>query len=413
VPVVHHGRQGGILYLENNLATEAFTSERIEMMRVLSGTAAISLETARLYEEMKHEVARRTEAEQAARDALAELELLKNRLEAENVYLQEEIRTHHNFEEIVGSSPALLEVLGQVERVAPTDASVLIFGETGTGKELFARAIHSRSSRRDRPLVKVNCGAIAPGLVESELFGHVKGAFTGALQARTGRFELADRGTIFLDEVSELPPETQVKLLRVLQEREFEPVGSSRTMRVDVRVIAASNRRLDEAVRAGRFRADLLYRLNVFPLQVPPLRERPGDIPLLVAFFLSGLAKRLGKPLEGVSRRTLERFTAYAWPGNVRELQNIVERSAILATGPLVEVPIDLLTPTAPAPSSSRSLEDLEREHILGVLKGTAGVIEGPRGAAGVLGMHPNTLRSRMKKLGIGRSQLAIPPSIR
>jgi len=408
VPVVQHGRQGGILYLENNLATEAFTSERVEMMRVLSSTAAIALETARLYEEMKREVARRTEAERAARDALAELKVLKDRLEAENVYLQEEIRTQHNFEEIVGESPVLLDVLGEVERVAPTDATVLVFGETGTGKELFARAIHSRSPRRDRPLVKVNCGAIAPGLVESELFGHVKGAFTGALQARTGRFELADKGTIFLDEVSELPPETQVKLLRVLQEREFEPVGSSRTIRVNVRVIAASNRQLDEAVRAGRFRADLLYRLNVFPLQVPPLRERIDDIPLLVAFFLGNLSKRLGKPLEAVSRRSLERFAAYSWPGNVRELQNVVERAAILATGPVVEIASNLLAPTPPeraAPSaSSGTLEDMEREHILTVLKGTAGVIEGPRGAAGVLGMHPNTLRSRMKKLGIGRT---------
>jgi formate hydrogenlyase transcriptional activator len=245
--------------------------------------------------------------------------------------------------------------------------------------------------------------------VESELFGHVKGAFTGALQARTGRFELADRGTIFLDEVSELPPETQVKLLRVLQEREFEPVGSSRTIRVGVRVIAASNRRLDEAVRAGRFRADLLYRLNVFPLQVPPLRERAGDIPLLVAFFLGNLSKRLGKTLDGVSRRSLERLAAYSWPGNIRELQNVVERAAILATAPLVEIPSDLLAPSPATPmasvaaSESRTLENLEREHILSVLKGTAGVIEGPRGAAGVLGLHPNTLRSRMKRLGIDR----------
>jgi predicted ATPase/transcriptional regulator with GAF, ATPase, and Fis domain len=402
VPVVHHGRQRGILYLENNLATEAFTEARLAMMRVLSGSAAISLETARLYEEMKHEVERRRQAEQAARDALAELSVLKDRLEAENVYLQEEIRTQHNFEEIVGSSPALLQALRQVERVAPTDASVLIFGETGTGKELFARAIHSRSPRRERPLVKVNCGAISPGLVESELFGHVKSAFTGALSTRSGRFELADRGTIFLDEVSELPLETQVKLLRVLQEQEFEPVGSSRTLRVDVRVIAASNRRLDEAVRAGHFRADLLYRLNVFPLEVPALRQRSSDIPLLVAFFLDRLAKRLGKPLERVSRASLERLLSYPWPGNVRELQNVVERAAILAAGSTVEIPPELLATPAAAPAS-QTLEDREREHIVSVLRGTGGVIEGPRGAAGVLGLHPNTLRSRMKKLGIER----------
>jgi predicted ATPase/transcriptional regulator with GAF, ATPase, and Fis domain len=409
VPVVHHGRQRGILYLDNNLATEAFTEARIEMMRVLSSTAAISLETARLYEEMKHEVARRRQAEQAARDALAELELLKNRLEAENVYLQEEIRTQHNFEEIVGNSPALLSALRQVERVAPTDASVLIFGETGTGKELFARAIHSRSPRRERPLVKVNCGAISPGLVESELFGHVKGAFTGAHSNRSGRFELADRGTIFLDEISELPLETQVKLLRVLQEQEFEPVGSSRPLRVDVRVIAASNRRLDEAVRAARFRADLLYRLNVFPLEVPALRERPSDIPLLVAFVLDRLAKKLGKPLERVDRKGLERLVRYPWPGNVRELQNVVERAAILAPGPVVEIPPELLLATPEAQPASQTLEDIEREHIASVLRATGGVVEGPRGAAGVLGLHPNTLRSRMKKLGIERAQAGTP----
>jgi predicted ATPase/transcriptional regulator with GAF, ATPase, and Fis domain len=405
VPMFLHGRQGGILYLENNLASEAFTSERIEMMRVLLGTAAISLETARLYEDMKHEVARRRQAEQEVREALEKVEQLKNRLEAENVYLQEEIRTQHNFEEIVGTSPPLLEALRQIERVAPTDTTVLVFGETGTGKELIARAIHNRSSRGERPLVKVNCGAIASGLVESELFGHVKGAFTGALQARSGRFELADRGTLFLDEVSELPPAAQAKLLRVLQEKEFEPVGSSRTVRVDVRVIAASNRRLDDEVRAGRFRADLLYRLNVFPLEVPPLRDRRGDIPLLVAFFLGRLTKKLGKPLEGVSRRSMERLMSYPWPGNIRELQNVVERAAILATGPLVEVSVDLLGVAESGSIPSRALEDIEREHILSVLKETAGVIDGPRGAAGILGLHPNTLRSRMKKLGIWRSR--------
>ncbi|HSB61022.1 MAG TPA: sigma 54-interacting transcriptional regulator, partial [Vicinamibacteria bacterium] len=404
VPVVHAGRPGGILYLENNLTADAFTSERIEVMRGLSAQAAIALENARLYHEMKEEVERRSRAEHALRAALEELQALKDRLQAENVYLQEEIRTQHNFEEIVGNSPALLEALTKVERVAPTDSSVLIFGETGTGKELFARAIHSRSARRDRPLVKVNCGAIPPGLVESELFGHVKGAFTGALQNRTGRFELADRGTIFLDEVSELPPETQVKLLRVLQEQEFEPVGSSRTARVDVRVIAASNRDLEEAVRAGRFRADLLYRLNVFPLEVPPLRERRSDVPLLVAFFLGRFANKVGKTFEGASRRTIERLMAYPWPGNVRELQNVVERAAILARGPLLEIGGDLIPAGPTGDDASPTLEDMERRHIAGVLRRTRGVIEGPRGAAAILGLHPNTLRSRMKKLGVERA---------
>jgi predicted ATPase/transcriptional regulator with GAF, ATPase, and Fis domain len=403
VPIVHQGRGKGLVYLENNLAPEAFTRDRIEMMQVLSGQAAIALENARLYGDMRHEVERRRGAEGALRETLSELQALKNRLEAENVYLQEEIRTQHNFEEIVGNSPALLESLRRVERVAPTDSTVLILGETGTGKELFARAIHDRSGRRDRPLVKVNCAAIASGLVESELFGHVKGAFTGALQNRSGRFELADGGTIFLDEVSELSLETQVKLLRVLQEQEFEPVGSSRTLRVDVRVIAASNRRLEEDVRSGRFRADLLYRLNVFPLAVPALRDRRSDIPLLASFFVSRAAKKVGKLIEGLSRRSMDRLVSYAWPGNVRELQNVIERAAILATGPLLELEGDLRAASPPASNSSATLEDVEREHILTVLKDTGGVVEGPQGAAGILGLHPNTLRSRMKKLGIGR----------
>ena len=330
-----------------------------------------------------------------------ELEALKNRLQAENVYLQEEIRTAHNFEEIVGNSPPLIEVLDRVQKVAGTDATVLIQGETGTGKELFARAIHSRSARKDRALVKVNCGAIPDGLVESELFGHVRGAFTGALDKRVGRFELANGGTIFLDEVGELPLETQVKLLRVLQEQEFEPVGSSRTVRVDVRVIAASNRNLEEAVREGRFRADLLYRLNVFPVKVPPLRERRSDIPVLAAFFVGGLAKKLGKPLDGFSRRGMEQLTAYSWPGNVRELENIVERAAILAQGPILEPEASLFGDAAPASGSPSALVDVERGHIVSVLKATRGVVEGPRGAAQILGLHPNTLRSRIKKLGI------------
>ncbi|PYQ97829.1 MAG: hypothetical protein DMF96_13200 [Acidobacteria bacterium] len=382
-------------------------------MRILAAQTAISLENARLYENMKSEVERRTAAEQALREALSEVEALKNRLEAENVYLQEEIRTQHNFNEIVGNSPALLDVLRKVERVAPTDSTVLIAGETGSGKELFARAVHSRSRRSDRPLVKVNCGAIAPGLVESELFGHVKGAFTGAIEKRVGRFELANGGTIFLDEIGELPLDAQVKLLRVLQEQEFEPVGSSRTIRVSVRVIAATNRNLDQAVREGKFRADLLYRLNVFPIVVPPLRDRPSDIGLLVGFFSSALARRIGKPIQGFSARSMERLTRYSWPGNVRELQNVVEHAAILAQGPVLDLEgtilDDLVVASEASPGAERSttvlsaesLEDVQRLHILSVLKSTGGVVEGARGAATILGMHPNTLRSRMKKLGI------------
>ena len=272
-----------------------------------------------------------------------EIATLKARLERENIYLREEIRTEHNFEEIVGNSPALLAVLRAVEQVAPTDSTVLIYGETGTGKELIARAIHNRSARKDRALVSVNCSAISAGLVESELFGHLKGAFTGAIERRIGRFELANGGTIFLDEIGELPLETQVKLLRVLQEQEFEPVGSSRTQRVDVRVIAATNRNLQEMVEAGRFRSDLFYRLNVVPLQMPPLRERRSDIPQLVALCVSRFAKRFGKKVEGVSQETMARLMSYPWSGNIRELQNVMERAVVLSTGPTLRLDKDLV----------------------------------------------------------------------
>ena len=357
----------------------------------------------------------REHAEQKLRAALGEVQALKNRLEAENVYLQEEIRTEQRFDEIVGRSPALLAALHKVELVAPTDSTVLIVGETGCGKELFARAVHSRSKRSVRPLVKVNCGAIPPGLVESELFGHVKGAFTGAVEKRIGRFELANAGTIFLDEISELPLDAQVKLLRVLQEQEFEPVGSSRTIRVNVRVIAATNRDLDQAVRDGTFRADLLYRLNVFPIHVPPLRERLSDVGLLVSFFTAGLTRKLGKPVKGFNARSMERLLRYSWPGNVRELQNVVERAAILSPGPVLDVEGSLLASESPAyrgdsqaspttsagPTDKKRLDEVERSHIISVLKTTGGVVGGGKGAAAILGLHPNTLRSRMKKLGI------------
>ena len=266
------------------------------------------------------------------------MEKEKAQLEAQNVYLQEEIRSQHNFVEIVGNSRPLLAVLQQVDQVAPTEATVLIQGETGTGKELIARAIHDRSRRHGHPLVKVNCGAISAGLVESELFGHAKGAFTGALANRDGRFTLADGGTIFLDEVGELPPDTQVKLLRVLQEQEFEPIGSSKTIKVDVRVIAATNRDLSLMVREGKFRGDLFYRLNVFPVTMPPLRERQEDIHLLVMFFLEKFARKLGKPITQVAGETMSRLCAYSWPGNIRELQNVIERAVVLSKGPVLTV---------------------------------------------------------------------------
>jgi formate hydrogenlyase transcriptional activator len=310
-----------------------------------------------------------------------------------------------------------------VEQVAPTDSTVLIYGETGTGKELVARAIHDHSNRKNRPLLKVNCSAISAGLVESELFGHVKGAFTGALERHIGRFELADGGTIFLDEIGELPLGTQVKLLRVLQEREFEPVGSNRPVRVDVRVIAATNRNLQESIRTGDFRSDLFYRLNVFPIEVPPLRERRSDIPQLAMFFLARFSKKLGKGIQGIARATVDRLAIYSWPGNVRELQNIIERAVILSRGSVLELEPDLVpalatpegngdrsldevqAPTlASSMSSTSTLEEVDRAHIIAVLKQTGGVVEGPGGAARILALHPNTLRHRMRKLGLKRT---------
>ena len=358
------------------------------------------------------------------------MEQEQQRLQAQNAYLREEIRAEHNFDEIVGNSPALLHVFREIDQVARTDSTVLILGETGTGKELVARAIHERSGRQGRALVKVNCGAISAGLVESELFGHVKGAFTGALASRDGRFKVADGGTIFLDEVGELPPETQVKLLRVLQEQEFEPIGSSKTIKVNVRVIAATNRDLQEAVHNGKFRADLLYRLNVLPIQVPSLRERVADIPLLVMFFAQRFGRKFGKTLTHVPEEVMQRLTEYPWPGNIRELQNIIERAVVLATSDALTIPGDFAAPvrspagpglgpgTAPALSVSptkppaaglvtetagASLDQMQKRHIETVLQQTDWVIEGERGAARILNMHPSTLRSRMQKLGIAR----------
>jgi formate hydrogenlyase transcriptional activator len=328
------------------------------------------------------------------------------RLQQQNLYLQEEIKSVHNFEEIIGQSVSLTAALAKVEKVAPTDSTVLVRGETGTGKELIARAIHSHSARKDKPLIKVNCAALPAGLVESELFGHEKGAFTGAITRRIGRFELAHGGTIFLDEIGELPPEAQSKLLRVLQEREFERVGGTAPIKVDVRVIAATNRDLLKAVKEKTFREDLYYRLNVFPIELPPLRDRAGDVPLLVHFLVNKFAMRIGKRIESVSHMAMERLLAYPWPGNVRELENVLERAVILANSPALEIEPEMLAlpphddGEAGHPST---LEQVEREHIRAVLKQTAGVIDGDRGAAKILGLHPNTLRSRMKKLDISR----------
>ncbi len=337
---------------------------------------------------------------------LAEQE--KARLQEQNQYLQEEIKAVHNFEEIVGHAPALTTVLEAVSRVAATDTTVLITGETGTGKELIARALHSASKRKDRPLIKINCAALPSGLVESELFGHEKGAFTGAIARRMGRFELADGGTLFLDEIGELPPEAQAKLLRVLQEREFDRVGGTAPITADVRVLAATNRDLLQAVRDKTFREDLYYRLSVFPILLPPLRDRKADIPLLVHFLVNKLAARLGKHVVGASAALMERLLAYPWPGNIRELENVLERAVILSKGPTLEIGADVLpasrAPVASTGTPSPSLQAMERSHIIDILTQTHGVIEGPNGAATILGLHPNTLRSRMKKLGIERS---------
>ncbi len=337
--------------------------------------------------------------------AFQQIAALKDKLAAEKVYLEEEIRTDYNFEEIIGDSPALRIALRQVETVAPNDTTVLIYGETGTGKELIARAIHQLSQRRERTLVKVNCAAIPTGLLESELFGHERGAFTGAIAQKIGRFELADRGTLFLDEVGDIPLELQPKLLRVLQEREFERLGSTRTRRVDVRVVAATNRPLDEMVAAGAFRRDLYYRLNVFPITLPPLRERTDDIPRLVRYFVQKLARSMNKRIESVSVEAMEALERYSWPGNVRELENAIERAVILTSNGVLEVPsLEFPAGTVLAPRSG-TLEATEREAIIRALRETRGVVSGPDGAASRLGLKRTTLQSRMRKLGISRAE--------
>lgn len=342
-------------------------------------------------------------AEVALRESLSEVAALKNRLQEENVYLQEEIKLNHNFEEILGRSNKLKTVLKSVERVATTDATVLVLGETGTGKELIARAVHNLSPRKARPLVKVNCAALPESLVESELFGHEKGAFTGALARKIGRFELADGGTMFLDEIGDLPLSLQAKLLRVLQEGEFERLGNSTPLSVDVRLITATNRDLQQMVQEKTFREDLYYRLNVFPLTLPPLRERRDDIPLLVQRFVEKYARKTGKTVETIPKKVMDALIGYSWPGNVRELENIIERAVILAQGGTLGVDEAFELPRSQPAHDATSLEEVERQHFMRVLEDTNWVISGQRGAAQVLGVNPSTLRSRMKKLGLHR----------
>jgi len=341
--------------------------------------------------------------------AYGEIRSLKDKLAEERVYLQDEVRTDRNFEDVVGQSAALRRVLRNAETVAPTDSTVLICGETGTGKELIARAIHDLSPRRSKAFVKLNCAAIPTGLLESELFGHEKGAFTGAIAQRIGRFELADGGTIFLDEVGEIPLELQTKLLRVLQEREFERLGSARTLRTDARLIAATNRDLAALVEEKEFRADLFYRLNVFPIHMPPLRERPEDIPVLVRHFVEHYARRMKRTIETIPSETMEVLTRYAWPGNVRELQNLMERAVILSPGPMLRVPLGDLDVRAAAGQPrgpAQTLEEAERAHIVATLTDTNWVVAGARGAAVRLGMNRSTLQFKMKKLGIVRPRM-------
>ena len=354
------------------------------------------------------DITERKRSEEELRQALREVEDLKDRLEKENVYLKDEIKLTHNFENLISQNASFLRMLGKVEQVASTDATVLILGETGTGKELIARAIHNISARHDRPLVKVNCAALPENLIESELFGHEKGAFTGALTRKVGRFELADGGTIFLDEIGDLPPGLQVKLLRVLQDGEFERLGNPHTFKVNVRVIAATNRDLDVALESGGFREDLFYRLNVFPIRVPPLRERKDDIPLLVQHFVERCGARVGKKIHVIPQRVLDQLEAYRWPGNVRELEHVIERAMILSQGEVLELG-DSLVRREPAlqPAGSQKIEEVEREHIQRVLEETGWRVSGERGAAKVLGMNPQTLFSRMKKLRIRRPGMA------
>ncbi len=379
-----------------------WTAKDIARLRYLGDTLAAAAE--------------RVELELAAAARLAEVEELRRQLKAEARYLRAELTEGLGGDEVVGRSTPILQTLALVDRVAPTPSTVLLLGETGTGKELLARAVHARSPRRGGPMVKINCAAVPASLVESELFGHEKGAFTGATAARPGRFQIAAGGTLFLDEIGDLPEEVQIKLLRVLQEREFQPVGSNRTLRADVRVIAATHRDLEAEVRAGRFRSDLYFRLNVFPIRVPALRERRGDIPLLVWALVERLQGAVGKKIRRVLDSDLATLAAYAWPGNVRELQNVVERALILSPGETLAIaeafhlagagaePATTTTATAtPEGASPQRLDEIERRHIAEVVQRSGGKIAGAGGAAEQLGLHPNTLRSRMQKLGILR----------
>jgi len=364
-------------------------------------------ELVRANEQLSQEIEERKGREESLRSAYAENKQLKNRFQAENIYLHKVIDRENNFGEIIGRSNALEYVFFKVEQVAPQDATVLLLGETGTGKGLVARSIHSKSSRKDRPMITVNCSALPTNLIESELFGREKGAFTGSHDRQMGRFELADNSTLFLDEIGEMPIDLQTKLLRVIQDGEFERLGSPKTIKVNVRIIASTNRTLEEEIRKGRFREDLFYRLNVFPITIPPLRQRKEDIPLLVDYFVAKFNKKTGKKIETVSKDTLNVLQEYDWPGNVRELESIVERAVITSQGTGLQI-LDRFENSLQAREQEardgKSLATLERDHILRALEKTAWRIEGKKGAAAMLGLNPSTLRGRMRKDGIRRS---------
>jgi formate hydrogenlyase transcriptional activator len=392
-------RLGALAFGSKQIA--AYHAADVDFLQLVANQVAVAVENAQAFDE---------------------IEALKDKLEQEKVYLEEEVRTEHNFGEIIGESAALRRVLKEVETVAPTNSTVLIRGETGTGKDLVGRALHALSPRRERTFVKLNCAAIPTGLLESELFGHEKGAFTGAITQKIGRFELAHRGTLFLDEVGDIPLELQPKLLRAFQEQEFERLGSTRTIRVDVRLVAATNRDLTQMVADGRFRRDLYYRLNVFPVLLPPLRERREDIPMLARHFTQRFALQMGRRIETIPAAAMEALVGYSWPGNIREMQNVIERAVILSPGPALQVPLGDLTermkdaggrmnqedPVHPSsfilhPSKAVTLAEAEREHILRALQAAHWVLRGPNGAAARLGMKRSTLQWKLKKLGIAR----------
>jgi formate hydrogenlyase transcriptional activator len=387
LPLIGHKGIVGTLNIFSQRAG-AFSEDDLSALCQLANQAAIALENAMAFRQISEQ---------------------KEKLTEEKLYLEDALRTEFNFEEIVGRSRSLQQVLRQIENVAPTDSSVLILGETGTGKEMLARAVHNLSPRRERTFVRVNCASIPAGLLESELFGHEKGAFTGAIARRVGRVELAHQGTLFLDEVGEIPLELQSKLLRFLQEREFERLGSSHTFTSDARIVAATNRDLGKMAASGEFRRDLFYRLNVFPIVVPPLRERTEDLPLLVQYFLMKYSRRMKKTITSVPPEAMQAIVKYSWPGNVRELEHLIERAVILSAGPDLKVPpFDTEFASPAAAESPSALEDVERQHILRVLRQARGKIAGPGGAAEQLGMNRTTLNSRMRKLGISRQDFSV-----